>query len=97
MPDWQWLVREVVANPDITSSFGHRVNSLDTLVAEMLHNITVYFENMLPNDLGTLLTPNGAKLCSEFDSYCFTAIMLLAKGLVNEFRCTISQATILLN
>jgi hypothetical protein len=97
MPDRQWSVREVEVNPDITSSFGHRVHFSDTLVAKMLHNITVYFENMLPDDLGTLLTPNGAKLCSEFDSYCFTATMLLGKGSVDEFRCTISQATTLLN
>jgi hypothetical protein len=63
----------------------------------MLHIITVYFENMLPNDLGTLLTPNGAKLCSEFDSYCFSATMLQAKRSVGKFGDTISKATILLN
>jgi hypothetical protein len=60
------------------------------LVSENLfHNIKVYFENscrnMILDDHGTLLTPNGSELhndlCNDFDSYCFTATMLKEKGL----------------
>lgn len=60
------------------------------LVAEELfHNIKVYFEdscqNMIFDDHGTLLNPNGADLhndlCNEFDSYCFTATMFKGREL----------------
>ena len=72
------------------------------LVSENLfYNIKVYFENscrnMILDDYGTLLTPNGAKLhndlCNDFDSYCFTATMLIEKGLHVEFRCVFSKAS----
>lgn len=71
------------------------------LVSEKLfYNIQVYFENtcqnMILDDDGTLLTPNGAKLhydlCTDFDSYCFTATMLKEKGLHIEFRRALSKA-----
>jgi hypothetical protein len=71
------------------------------LVSEKLfHNIQVYFENtcrnMILDDHGTLLTPNGAKLhndlCNDFDSYCFTATMLEEKGLHVQFRRALSKA-----
>lgn len=74
------------------------------LVSEKLfYNIKVYFEiscrNMILDDHGTLLTPNGAKLhnnlCNDFDSYCFTATMLIEKGLLVEFRRALSKATAL--
>jgi len=54
---------------------------------------------MILDDHGTLLTPNGAKLhndlCNDFDSYCFTATMLIEKGLHVEFRHALSKATAL--
>jgi hypothetical protein len=71
------------------------------LVSEnLLHNIKVYFEdscrNMILDDHGTLLIPNGARLhndlCNDFDSYCFTAIMLREKKLLVEFRRALSKA-----
>ncbi|KAK2036207.1 hypothetical protein LZ31DRAFT_616801 [Colletotrichum somersetense] len=71
------------------------------LVSENLfHNIKVYFENSCRNmqfdDHGNLLSPNGAKsnnaLCNDFDSYCFTATMLMGKGLHVEFRRALSKA-----
>lgn len=74
------------------------------LVSENLfHNIKVYFENSCRNmnfdDHGNLLTPNGAKLdnalCNDFDSYCFTATMLIGKGLHVEFRRALSKASAL--
>jgi hypothetical protein len=74
------------------------------LVSEnLLYNIKVYFENscrnMILDDHGTLLTPNGAKLhndlCNDFDSYCFTATMLIKKGLYVEFRRALSKASAL--
>jgi len=47
----------------------------------------------------TLLTPNGAKfdLCTDFDSYCFTATKLIEKGLHVEFRRALSKALLLSN
>lgn len=74
------------------------------LVSENLfYNIKVYFENSCRNiildDHGTLLTPNGAKLhndlCNDFDSYCFTATMVIEKGLHVEFRRALSKASAL--
>lgn len=74
------------------------------LVAEELyHNIKVYFEdscqNMIFDDHGTLLNPNGAELhndlCNEFDSYCFTATMLKGRKLHVEFRHALSKASAL--
>ena len=74
------------------------------LVSENLfHNIKVYFgnscRNMIFDDHGTLLTPNGAELhndlCNYFDSYCFTATMLMEKGLHVEFRRALSKASAL--
>ncbi|KAJ3551817.1 hypothetical protein NPX13_g11268 [Xylaria arbuscula] len=74
------------------------------LVSENLfYNIKVYFENscrnMILDDHGTLLTPNGAKLhndlCNDFDSYCFTATMLIEKGLHVEFRRALFKASAL--
>ncbi len=48
------------------------------------------------DDHENLLTPNGAKLdnalCNDFDSYCFTATMLMEKGLHVEFRRALSKA-----
>ncbi|KAL2044541.1 hypothetical protein ABVK25_012394 [Lepraria finkii] len=74
------------------------------LVSENLfHNIRVYFENscrnMILDDHGTLLTPDGTqlhnRLCNDFDSYCFTATILIEKGLNVEFRHTLSKASTL--
>jgi hypothetical protein len=74
------------------------------LVSENLfYNIKVYFENscrnMILDGYGTLLTPNGAELhndlCNDFDSYCFTATMLIEKGLHVEFRRALSKASAL--
>ena len=74
------------------------------LVSENLfHNIKVYFENscrnMILDDHGTLLNPNGAKLhnglCNDFDSYCYTATMLIEKGLHVEFRRALFKASAL--
>ncbi len=74
------------------------------LVSENLfYNIKVYFENscrnMILDDSGTLLTPNGAELhndlCNDFDSYCFTATMFIEKGLHVEFRRALSKASAL--
>ncbi|KAK4148588.1 hypothetical protein C8A00DRAFT_47595 [Chaetomidium leptoderma] len=51
------------------------------------------------DDDGNLLIPNGAKLdnalCNDFDSYCFTATMLMEKGLHGEFRRALSKASAL--
>lgn len=73
------------------------------LVSEnLVHNIKLYFENscrnMIFDEYGTLLTPNAAKLdnaLNDFDSYCFTATMLVEKGLYVEFRRTLSKASAL--
>jgi hypothetical protein len=74
------------------------------LVSENLfRNIKVYFENscqnMIFDDHRTLLTPNNAKLhndlCNDFDSYYFTATMLIEKGLHVEFRRAFSKASTL--
>ncbi len=70
---------------------------------ELYHNIKVYFEdscqNMIFDDHGTLLNPNGAELhddlCNEFDSYCFTATMLKGRKLHVEFRHALSKASAL--
>ncbi|KAF5006527.1 hypothetical protein FDECE_7095 [Fusarium decemcellulare] len=67
----------------------------------LLHDIQAYFEqscqNMNFDHEENLLTPTGDKLentlCSDFDSYCFTATMLYGKGLTNEFACAISKAS----
>ena len=71
------------------------------LVAEELYrNIKVYFkdscQNMIFDDQGTLLNPNGAELhndlCNEFDSYCFTATILKGRKLHVEFGHALSKA-----
>ncbi|WQF76999.1 Putative tetratricopeptide-like helical domain superfamily [Colletotrichum destructivum] len=71
------------------------------LVSENLfHTIKAYFENSCRHvnfDVhGNLLAPNGAELdnalCNDFDSYCFTAAMLMGKGLSAESRRALSKA-----
>ncbi|KAK2021891.1 hypothetical protein LX32DRAFT_223030 [Colletotrichum zoysiae] len=71
------------------------------LVSENLfHIIKVYFENscrdMNFDDYENLLAPNGARLdnaiCNDFDSYCFTATMLVGKESPLEFRHALSKA-----
>ena len=69
----------------------------------LLRNIKFYFEqscqNMIFDDYGSLLTSNGAKLhndlCDNFDSYCFTASMLKAKGSHVGVRHALSKASAL--
>lgn len=74
------------------------------LVPENLfYNINLYFEDscrrMNFDGNGNLLTPDGAKLnsalCNDFDSYCFTASMLVQKGSIVEFRHALSKASAL--
>jgi hypothetical protein len=51
---------------------------------------------MILDDYKTLLTPNGAELhndlYNDFDSYYFTATILIEKGLHVEFRRVLSKA-----
>jgi hypothetical protein len=74
------------------------------LVPESLFRITkVYFENSCRNmsfdKHETLLNPNGTKLnndlCANFDSYCFTATMLIGRKLHVEFGHALSKASAL--
>ncbi|KAK2805975.1 hypothetical protein FQN50_005990 [Emmonsiellopsis sp. PD_5] len=74
------------------------------LISENLfHNIKIYFSNscrnMILDDQGTLLAPNGTKLDTndlcDFDSYFFTAAMLVEKGLPIDFRRALSKASAL--
>ena len=55
---------------------------------------------MILDDYGTLLTLNGAKLYNDlyndFDSYCFTIIILIEKGLYVEFRRALFKASALI-
>lgn len=70
----------------------------------LLHIVKLYFENscrrMLFDDDGNLRAPDGAKLdyapYNDFDSYCFTATMLVKKGLYVEFRYALSKALALI-
>ena len=72
-------------------------------VENLFHNIKVYFENssrnMILDDHGTLLNPNGAELhnelCNDFDSYCFAATMFIGRKLHVEFRHALSKASAL--
>jgi hypothetical protein len=54
---------------------------------------------MILDDHRTLLTSNGARLhndlCNDFDSYYFTATMLIGKGLHVQFRRALSKASAL--
>jgi hypothetical protein len=54
---------------------------------------------MILDDHRTLLTPNGAKLHNDlynnFNSYCFTATMLIEKGLYVEFHCALFKVSAL--
>lgn len=68
----------------------------------LIHIVKSYFEKscrgMIFDDHGTLLTPDGRAefnnhLCNEFDSFCFTATILVKKGLRVEFRQALSKAT----
>ncbi|KAL9083767.1 MAG: hypothetical protein Q9165_008377 [Trypethelium subeluteriae] len=69
----------------------------------LFRNIKVYFENscrnMIFDDHGALITQNGTELrydlCNDFDSYCFTATMLMGKGLHIESRRALSRASAL--
>lgn len=74
------------------------------LVPENLfYSVKEYFEsscrNMILDNHGTLITSNGAELrndlCNDFDSYCFTATMLIEKGLHVEFGRALSKASAL--
>lgn len=66
----------------------------------MFYNVRAYFENacqsMKFDHHENLLDPNGATwdnaLCSDFDSYCFTAAMLKEKGLYAECGRALSKA-----
>ncbi|KFY63875.1 hypothetical protein V496_03613 [Pseudogymnoascus sp. VKM F-4515 (FW-2607)] len=69
----------------------------DLLVHEkLLWNIKGYFEmscrSMKFDNYGDLLTPYGANLINDFDSYCFTATVFQGKGLLIEFRRALSKA-----
>ncbi|KFY96893.1 hypothetical protein V498_02404 [Pseudogymnoascus sp. VKM F-4517 (FW-2822)] len=69
----------------------------DLLVHEkLLCNIKNYFEmscrSMKFDNYGDLLTPYGANLINDFDSYCFTATVFKGKGLLVEFRRALSKA-----
>lgn len=69
----------------------------------LFYNVNLYFQDscrrMNLDHRGNLLTPNGAKLdnalLTNFDSYCFTATMLLEKGLYVGFRLALSKASAL--
>ncbi|TVY75376.1 hypothetical protein Focb16_v005991 [Fusarium oxysporum f. sp. cubense] len=74
----------------------------DLLALEQLFDsIKGYFEsscqNMNFDDDQSLVTPSGYKLdnalCSEFDSYCFTATVLIQKRLFAEFGRALSKAS----
>jgi hypothetical protein len=72
------------------------------LVSENLfHNIKVYFENSCRNidNHGTVRAPDGTELlydlCNDFDSYCFTATILIQKSLYVEFRRALTKASAL--
>ncbi|KAK3045509.1 hypothetical protein LTR09_012917 [Extremus antarcticus] len=74
------------------------------LISEhLLRDIKVYFEDccrkMVFDENEILLSPDGAEfrndLCTDFDSYCFTATMLKEKGLHVEFGCALSKASAL--
>lgn len=69
----------------------------DLLVHEkLLCNIKDYFEmscrSMKFDNYGNLLTPYGANLINDFDSYCFTATVFKEKRLLVEFRRALSKA-----
>jgi hypothetical protein len=80
------------------------VPMLPSVAENLFHNIKIYFENscrnMILDDHGTLLAPNGAELrnnlCNDFDSYCFTATMLIKKGLHVKFRYALFKASALI-
>ena len=74
------------------------------VVAENLFcTIKAYFENscqnMLLDDHGTLLNPDGTELqndlCNDFDSYCFTATVFAERNSHEEFRHALSKASAL--
>lgn len=80
--------------------------SLAFSIPENLYrHITVYFEEccgkMVFNENEILLSQDGAELrndlCTEFDSYCFTATMLKEKGMYIEFHGALSRASALVN
>ncbi|EXM14513.1 Tetratricopeptide-like helical domain superfamily [Fusarium oxysporum f. sp. vasinfectum] len=69
-------------------------------IEQLLDSVKGYFksscQNMSFDDDQNLVTPSGYKLdnalCGEFDSYCFTATMLIQKRLSAEFGRTLSKA-----
>lgn len=66
----------------------------------LLRNVRAYFMytcgNMKFDDDGVLLRPDGAKFynnfCTDFDSYCFTATMLMERGEQIEGGSVLSRA-----
>ncbi|KAF2731541.1 hypothetical protein EJ04DRAFT_365458 [Polyplosphaeria fusca] len=70
------------------------------VLENLFHNVKVYFEsicrNMIFDHAGTLLMSNGAQLqydlCNDFDSYCFTASILLGNGSYGESYRALSRA-----
>jgi hypothetical protein len=67
--------------------------------------VSVYFrdscQNMVFDEDETLLGPDRAELhnglCSQFDSYCFTATMFKRRGMYNEFGRSLTNAFALVN
>jgi tetratricopeptide (TPR) repeat protein len=66
----------------------------------LFRNIKTYFQEscrkMTFDEYETLLGPDGTELrsslCSDFDSYCFTASIFERRGMYSESRCALSSA-----
>jgi len=70
---------------------------------KLFHAIDVHFrhscQQIVFDQNEVLLCPDGIEfcndLCTDFDSYCFTATMLKEKQLYNKLGCTLSKASAL--
>ena len=98
-------------NDDIQRRLSSRSGSLHSpsppqnlLVSEsLLRTVELYFanscRNMIFDEHGTLLNPNGTRsnndLCDNFDSYCFTASMLMSRKSYVGFGHALSKASAL--
>lgn len=96
------------SNLDNRANIPRIFNSLSlpstlSIPENLFHAIAMHFEetcrHMTFDENEVILSPDGTEfrnnLCTDFDSYCFTATMLKEKELYVELGCTLSKASAL--
>jgi hypothetical protein len=87
---------KVRQNSDMAPSIGYRIDPPRPPILVLKQNIFAYFKKTCWKEVldgrGILVPSAGAKICENFDSYCFTATMFHRRGLQAELKIAISKA-----